>query len=184
MRPVKRLVLRWPPMSEEKRKKRPFHYACLLSTLEPSEVIRQLSLPVHTVENIDAATLAYRALYDKRGGTVVVEIKESKQGIGIHKRSKKRFAAQQMVMLLGSLAHNIIVWSRRWLTADTPRFAKYGALRIVRDLFHINGLLEFDEAGQILRITLNKAAPLVREITAALAKLLAATRVEIKVGAT
>ena len=87
-------------------------------------------------------------------------------------------------MLLASLAHNIIVWSRRWLTADAPRFAKYGALRIVRDLFHINGLLEFDEAGQILGITLNKAAPLVREITAALAKLLAATGVEIKVGAT
>jgi len=171
-------------MSEEKRKKRTFHYACLLSTLEPAEVIRQLSLPVHTVENIDAVTLAYSALYDKRGGTVEVEIKESKQGIGIHKRSKKRFAAQQMVMLLGSLAHNIIVWSRRWLTADAPRFAKYGALRIVRDLFHINGLLEFDEAGQILGITLNKAAPLVREITAALAKLLAGTGVEIKVGAT
>ena len=87
-------------------------------------------------------------------------------------------------MQLASLAHNIIVWSRRWLTADAPRFAKYGALRIVRDLFHINGLLEFDEAGQILGITLNKAAPLVREITAALAKLLAATGVEIKVGAT
>jgi hypothetical protein len=184
VRPVKRLVLRWPPMSEEKRKKRPFHYACLLSTLEPAEVIQQLRLPVHTVENADAVTLAYSAFYDKRGGTVEVEIKESKQGIGINKRSKKRFAAQQMVMLLGSLAHNIIVWSRRWLTADAPRFAKYGALRIVRDLFHISGLVEFDGAGHILRITLNKAAPLVREITAALAKLLSATGVEIKVGAT
>jgi hypothetical protein len=97
---------------------------------------------------------------------------------------RHRAQAQQMVMQLASLAHNIIVWSRRWLTADAPRFAKYGALRIVRDLFHINGLLEFDEAGQILGITLNKAAPLVREITAALAKLLAATGVEIKVGAT
>ena len=56
-----------------------------------------------------AVTLAYSVLYDKRGGTVEVEIKESKQGIGIHKRSKKRFAAQRMVILLGSLAHNIIV---------------------------------------------------------------------------
>jgi hypothetical protein len=115
---------------------------------------------------------------------VEVEIKESKQGIGIHKRSKKRFAAQQMVMLLGSLAHNIIVWSRRWLTADAPRFAKYGALRIVRDLFHTSGLVEFDEAGRLLQITLNKAAPLVREISSTLAKLLAGTGVEVKVGAT
>lgn len=172
-------------MKEENRKKKPFHYACLLSTLALEEIIRQLNLPVHTIKNRDAVTLAYSTLYDKRGGTVEVEIKESKQGIGIHKRSKKRFAAQQMVMLLGSLAHNIIVWSRRWLTADAPRFAKYGALRIVRDLFHISGLLEFSGTGdELLRITLNKAAPLVREIASTLAKLLAETGVEVKIGAT
>jgi Transposase DDE domain group 1 len=184
VRPVRRLILRWPPMSEQERKKRPFHYACLLTTLEPTEVIRQLQLPAHTISNKDEVTLAYSKLYDKRGGTVEVEIKESKQGIGINKRSKKRFAAQQMVILLGSLAHNILVWSRRWLTADAPRFAKYGALRIVRDLFHINGLLEFNDAGQLMRITLNKAAPFVQEIALALEKPLAVTGVEVKVGAT
>jgi hypothetical protein len=184
VRPVRRLILRWPPMSEEKRKKQPFHYACILTTLEPSEVIRQLQLPAHTINNEDEVTLAYSKLYDKRGGTIEVEIKESKQGIGINKRSKKRFAAQQMVMLLGSLAHNILVWSRRWLASDAPRFAKYGALRIVRDLFHINGLLEFNDTGQLLRITLNKAAPFVREIASALEKLLVVTGVEVKVGAT
>jgi hypothetical protein len=184
LRPVKRLILRWPPMKEEKWKKKPFHYACILTTLEPAEVIKQLNLPAHTVENPDAVTLAYSTLYDKRGGAVEVEIKESKQGIGLHKRAKKRFAAQQMVVLLGSLAHNILVWARRWLTADAPRFAKYGALRIVRDLFHINGLLEFNEAGQVLQITLNKAAPYVREMASALEKLLTTSGVAIKIGAT
>jgi hypothetical protein len=122
LRPVKRLIMRWPPMKEENRKKKPFHYACLLSTLEPEEVIRQLSLPAHTIKNKDAVA---------------------------------------------------------------PRFAKYGALRIVRDLFHVSGLLEFSGTGdELLRITLNKAAPLVREIAATLAKLLAGTGVEVKVGAT
>jgi len=181
---IKRLILRWPPMKEEKWKKKPFHYACLLSTLEPEEVIRQLNLPADTVRDQDAVTLAYSALYDKRGGTVEIEIKESKQGIGLHKRCKKRFAAQQMVMLLGSLAHNILVWSRRWLSADAPRFARYGALRMVRDLFHINGLFEFGKGGEVVRITLNKAAPQVKEMAAALVKLVAGTDVEIKVGAT
>jgi hypothetical protein len=160
VRPVKRLVLRWPPMSEKERKKRPFHYACLLSTLEPAEVLRQLSLPVHTMENPDAMALAYSTLYDKRGGTVEVEIKESKQGIGINKRSKKRFAAQQMVMLLGSLAHNILVWSRRWLSADTPRLAKFGALRMIRDLFHISGLVEFRRGGQAASNHAQPAGPI------------------------
>jgi hypothetical protein len=51
------------------------------------------------------------------------------------------------------------------------------------DLFHIPGLLEFSEAGRILRITLNQAAPLVREIALALGKLLDG-EVEIKVGVT
>jgi hypothetical protein len=83
-----------------------------------------------------------------------------------------------MVMLLGSLAHNILVWSRRWLSADAPRLAKYGALRMVRDLFHINGLLEFGPGGALLRITLNQAAPHVREIALALSKLISGTKVE------
>jgi hypothetical protein len=184
VRPVKRLILRSPPMKYEKWKKKPFHYASLLSTLEPEEVIRQLNLPLHTINNSDAVTLAYSTEYDRRGGTVEAEFKESKQGIGIHKRSKKRFAAQQMVILLGSLAHNILVWSRRWLSADAPRLAKYGALRMVRDLFHINGLFEFGEDGALSRITLNQAAPHVREIARALATLMIGTKVEIKVGVT
>jgi hypothetical protein len=37
------------------------------------------------------------------------------------KRNKKRFEAQHMVMLLGALAHHVIVWARRWLLASQPR---------------------------------------------------------------
>ncbi len=40
--------------------------------------------------------------YDQRGGGVETSFKGDKQGLGIGKRSKKRFAAQQMVMLLGT----------------------------------------------------------------------------------
>lgn len=54
---------------------------------------------------------------------------------------------------------------------------------MVRDLFHINGLLEFGEAGWVIRITLNQAAPFACEMALALAKLLAG-EVEIKVGVT
>jgi Transposase DDE domain group 1 len=182
VRPVRRLILRWPPMSEKEREKRPFHYACLLSTLEPEEVIRQLNLPAHTLENQDAVTRAYSTLYDKRDGTVEVEIKESKQGVGIGKRSKKRFAAQQMVMLLGSLAHNLIVWARRWLTQESAIFTQYGIKRLVRDLFHISGLAEFDADGKLWRLTLNQAATRVKEMAKALAAIV--KEVEIVVGVT
>jgi len=54
---------------------------------------------------------------------------------------------------------------------------------MMSDLFNINGLLEFGEAGRVIRITLNQAAPFAREMALALAKLLAG-EVEIKVGVT
>lgn len=41
--------------------------------------------------------------------------------VGMTKRSKKRFEAKQIVVLLGSLAHNLIVWSRRWLSATVAK---------------------------------------------------------------
>jgi hypothetical protein len=50
--------------------------------------------------------------------------------------------------------------------------------------FHVSGLLEFNDAGEVLRITLNRAAPGVRELAQALTKLLAHEAVEIRVGAT
>lgn len=45
--------------------------------------------------------LAYAYLYDKRGGSI--EIKEDKQGFGLAQRNKKRYYAQQMVVLLDGL---------------------------------------------------------------------------------
>lgn len=53
--------------------------------------------------------IAYARLYDERGGAVEIEIKESEQGLGIAKRHKKRYAAEQMLMLLATLAHNVVV---------------------------------------------------------------------------
>ena len=67
-----------------------------------------------------ASALAYVALYDQRGGGVETTCKEDKQGLGITKRRKKRFAAQQVVVALGALAHNVLVWAKRWLHEHVP----------------------------------------------------------------
>ena len=82
--------------------------------------------------------------------------------MGSTTRSKKHFAAQQVVMLLGSLAHNVVVWARRWLAAPPASCSKlrhYGML-LVRDAFHISGLLVIATGGQVVKIGLNQAAPL------------------------
>ena len=110
-----------------------------------------------------------------------VEIKESKQGIGINKRSKKRFAAQQMVILLGSLAHNLIVWSRRWLAKESAVFTQYGIKRFVRDLFQTSGLAEFDAEGKLRRLMLNQAAMRAKEMAQALAAIIGEVEIKISV---
>ncbi len=74
-------------------------------------------------------------------------------------------------MLLGSLTHNTIVWSRRWLAV--PQLRSYGMLRLVRDVFHISGFLDVNAQGHIVQIGLNQAAPLAPALVGALQELLA-----------
>ena len=180
-RPVKRLVIRFP---EDKSRKMKHH--CLITTLEPNEVIDLLKLPEETINNKKELALAYAHLYDLRGGTVEIEIKESKQGIGINKRSKKRFEAQKMVMLLNTLAHNILVWARRWLTETSSenkiKFARFGALRLVRDVFHTQGMLKFKPDGQLFGIVLNRGAPFAADLVVALMQMLAPARIFVSLG--
>lgn len=58
-----------------------------------------------------------------------------------------------MLVLLGPLAHNVVVRARRWLSS--PPIHRYGLLRMVRDVFHVSGLLRFDPAGSVVEIVLN-----------------------------
>ncbi|MEW6737599.1 MAG: hypothetical protein AB1489_40330 [Acidobacteriota bacterium] len=111
-----------------------------------------MALPVDTINKPDAVLRAYVHLYDKRAGAIEISIKEDKQGIGITKRRKKRFAAQQMVMLLSALAHNVIIWSRHWLARISPRFLQFGILRMIRDVYSIPGLVKL-ERGIVVGIT-------------------------------
>ena len=176
VRPVRRLSTRW------RKKNGEWKHAVLLSTLSPREVIALMNLPVDLVRDQHSVALAYAKLYDKRGGTVEVEIKEGKQGLGITRQSKKKFAAQQMVLLLGALAHNVLVWARRWLQPRAPRLAGYGALRLVRDVLGISGLIELGADGAITGIILNKGAPQASYLAEAFRSLLSPQRVTLSAG--
>jgi hypothetical protein len=104
--------------------------------------------------------LAHVRLYDQRGGGVETSFKGDRQGIALGKRNKKRFEAQQMVMLLESLTHNVLQWAHTWLAATTSAVQHYGPMRLVRDVFHISGFLLLDAWGHIRQIGLNRDAPL------------------------
>ena len=127
-------------------------------------------------------TTVYR--YDARGGGIETANKEDKQGLGIGKRNKKRFAAQQVLGQLGRLAHNLVVWARRWLEAEAPTVRKLGVKRVVRDVFHVNGVVERDADGRIRRIVLNQAHGYARRVCGALQALVGAEDVAVRLGET
>jgi hypothetical protein len=148
-------------------------------TLAPlAEMVGQPPAPVDPA----AQLLTYVYAYDARGGGVETTFKGDKQGLGLTKRTKKRFAAQQIATLLGTLAHNVIVWVRDWLVPQQPKLAHYGMLRMVRDVFHIQGRIGFDTQGHVVQIVLNQAAPLVRGIGSALQAVLAPAHIVVSLG--
>jgi hypothetical protein len=89
-----------------------------------------------------------------------------------------------MVVLLGVLAHNVIVWARRWLATHVPKMQLYGHKRMVRDVFHINGRLRRNVRGQLVEIVLNQAAPRVRGVARSLEVLLRPMHIVVNWGET
>ena len=176
VRPVKRIAVRCRQQDGK------FAYGVLLSTLSAQHVLALTGQPLSSCDDPAAVLLAYVTFYDQRGGGVETSFKGDKQGLGIGKRSKKRFAAQQMVMLLGTLAHNVIVWARRWLAS--PILHHYGTVRMVRDVFHISGFLLTDACGQVTQIVLNQSAPLASALVHPLRNLLACAHVAVNLGQT
>src|SRR6266566_42569 len=145
VRPVRRIAVRCRKANGQ------WGVGVLISTLTPVAALALTQQSAVSTTDPASVLLAYVYLYDQRGGGVETSFKGDHQGLGSTKRSKKRFEAQQMVMLLGSLAHNVVIWARQWLTqaASSPtKLRHYGILRMVRDVFHISGFLVFDARGQ------------------------------------
>ena len=131
-----------------------------------------------------AELLATVYQYDARGGGIETANKEDKQGLGIGKRNKKRFAAQQVLGQLGRLAHNLVVWARQWLAPAAPVVRQLGVKRLVRDVFHVNGVVERDADGHIDRIVLNQAHCYARRLLSALQSLVGPAQVAVSLGET
>jgi hypothetical protein len=132
--------------------------------------------------------LAHVHFYDQRGGGIESSFGQDKSGLGITKRNKKRFEAQRLLMLLGTLAHNLLVWSRLWLSRTSPQVAgrlrHYGMKRMLRDLYHISGSLSFDRHGRLCVITLQSSSSLAKLMHGALHKLLSPSHIAVILGKT
>lgn len=180
VRPIRRIAVRCRKANGQ------WGVGVLISTLDPAHVLALTQLAAGPNADPASVLLAYVYLYDQRGGGVETSFKGDQQGLGSTKRNKKRFEAQQMVMLLGSLAHNVVIWARGWLAEGAPpcHLRSYGIVRLVRDVFHIAGFLVFDALGQLLQIVLNRSAPLASALVRPLRELLAPMHVALNLGQT
>lgn len=177
-RPVKRIAVRC------RKKNGQWGYGIILSTLAPKDVLRLTGGYEQEAADAKAVLLAYVNFYDERGGGVEIEIKEDKQGLATSKRNKKRFEAQQVLIQLEALAHNVLIWARQWLAPRCPKIARLGIKRLVRDVFQMDGFLFFDQSLDLLQIVLNRSDPLAKELSLGLALLLAQEQVAVILGET
>ncbi|HSV86889.1 MAG TPA: transposase [Levilinea sp.] len=178
VRPVRRIAVRC------RKENGQWGIGVIVSNLEPKDVLWLSGGYRQEQENDAQVLLAYVHFYDQRGGAIEIEIKEDKQGLSTTKRNKKRFAAQQILTQLEVLAHNTLIWARRWLANHCPRLARFGLKRWVRDILHLNGVVVFDQHLHLIQLILNPADPLAKELSRGLAALLAAEHVAVYLGET
>jgi hypothetical protein len=159
----------------------------IVSSLSNAELIQMLGWESAAQYDSQKVLLGLVYFYDQRGGGIETEIKQDKQGLGLGTRNKKRFEGQQMLVLLGTLAHNVLVWSRQLMRvgqSEDQAAELYGMYRMVRDILTINGLIWLNASGQIRQIVLNVLDPFARNWLKAFDKLLSNTQVGISLGQT
>lgn len=175
-RPTRQLAVRTPKKNGEWR------YWVIVSSLSDEQVfwLARQPRPVNPTPTQILLTTLYA--YDLRSGGVETTIKGSKQGLGLTKRNKRNFHAQEMLVLLAQLAYNMLTWMRAMLGPKAPLLLRFGPLRMVRDLFHIPGKIELDAQGCILEITLSEAHPLALPFLQTISSLLAGNDIALNLG--
>ena len=106
--------------------------------------------------------------YDDRAA-IEAELKADKGGLQLHRRRKQRLAAQEALVLLTDLAHNLLAWTREWIFPDSP-FADAGIHRMVKELLPIPGKVLVEE-GHIVKLRLKTSHPLAKPMLVCLARL-------------
>ncbi|HYN87260.1 MAG TPA: transposase [Ardenticatenaceae bacterium] len=108
--------------------------------------------------------------YDDRGACET-EIQADKAGLKLERRRKKQLAAQEALILLTDLAHNLLAWTRHWMFPEGP-LATFGTTRLIEDVFAIPGRLVF-RGDQLTEVHLNALHPYAQPTAAGLQRLLA-----------
>jgi hypothetical protein len=133
-----------------------FYYGVLV-TNAPDSLLHELSGFSAFHPHANLLHLIYA--YDRRSGGIETHNRGDKQGLGLSKRNKRSALAQEMLILLAQLAHNLLIWFARRLKRYLPPSFHLGMVRLVRDVLAINGLLLFDHRACLHSLLLDVAHP-------------------------
>jgi hypothetical protein len=178
VRPVRRMAVRYRKPNGQ------WGVEVLITTVPMEEVYRRIGT---APAGAGAAAWELRALlylYDGRGGACETSFQEDQYGLGTKRRNKRCFAAQEMLLQLAALAHNVLVWAKGWLLPAAPRLRRYGIPRLVRDVLGLLGRVRTDAEGQVRGIVFNEADRLAHEMLPAFRQLLMPLGIRVVLGRT
>jgi len=147
------------------------------------------SYSVLVTTRLDATLDEIVTLYDKRSGVPESTFCQDYQGLAVRKRRKGGFVAQQVLVLLSQLAHNLMVWMKSWLSdalveslfagEEEPNereeksivlaiktIQERGIKRFIRQVLSLSGKVIFREQ-KVVCIILNPLYPLINRIKTA-----------------
>ena len=144
---------------------RPVHYL-LLRWLTSQGMTKYASVICSILEWSPAETIRH---YDDRG-SCETEIQADKAGLKMCRRRKLHLEAQEALILLTDLAHNLIAWNSARMFPTGP-LAKFGTTRLIEDVFSLNGRLIF-RGKNLVEAQLNENHPYAEEVAVGLQHLL------------
>ncbi len=146
VRPTQHLVLRWQTSAGQIKYST---VVCSVLAWTPAEVI---------------------AHYDDRGACET-EIQADKGGLKLEQRRKHLLAAQEALILLTDVAHNLLAWTTHWMFGSET-LAEFGATRFTEDVLCLPGRLYFND-GRLHEVQLNQLHPHAQAVAPGLTRLLA-----------
>lgn len=132
------------------------HYSVLVTNASPA-LLAQLA-PDDLPLSGDARLLQLAYAYDQRSGALETFNRLDKQALGLHHPYTHSFYAQQVLLLLAQLAHNLLIWIADRLRPHLS--SPIGLQRLLRDGLSISGMLYFDHHGYLAILVLNALHPL------------------------
>jgi len=119
---------------------------------------------------LDRDLIQINQLYDDRA-SIENEIKADKAGLLLPRRRKKQLNAQEALVLLTDLAHNILAWTCH-VWAAQPEIGDIGIYSIVHKIMPIPGQVMFED-DQLVKVRLQATHPLAKPVLACLSRMLA-----------